>query len=558
MTSSEALFARAREVIPGGVDSPVRAFGAVGGTPRFIERGEGPYLFDVDGNRYVDYVQSWGALLFGHARAEIVAAATTTAARGTSFGAPTELEVQLAERLVDAVPSVEMARLVSSGTEATMSAIRLARGFTGRDRILKFDGCYHGHSDGLLAKAGSGVATFGIPGSPGVTEGSTKDTLTAPFDDLEAVRGVFADQGEAVAAVIVEPIAANMGVVAPDPSFLSGLRALCDGYGALLIFDEVITGFRVAYSGAQSLCEVMPDLTTLGKIMGGGFPCAAFGGRRDVMEHLAPLGPVYQAGTLSGNPVAVSAGIAALDLAREEQPYPFLERHAGQLADGLAERFTAAGIPATINRASSMFSVFFTEGPVRNFEDARAADHDRYARFFHHLLERGVYLPPSGYELWSLGTTHDEETSRAHAGRRRFLHRLNASDQATAERSGSSRMSTFSIRAARQHVPDALPMASVMGWTKHRTLTRSPRKVNVAVSPLRAVICASSRPALGPSSPNTSSRSRPRHHSTGRPIACAALRLMPLRRSAPSVVQKKAGPSAGSSFATCLSGVTDT
>ena len=411
MTSSEALFERAREVIPGGVDSPVRAFGAVGGTPRFIERGEGPYLFDVDGNRYVDYVQSWGALLFGHARAEIVAAATATAARGTSFGAPTELEVQLAERLVEAVPSVEMARLVSSGTEATMSAIRLARGFTGRDRILKFDGCYHGHSDGLLAKgAGSGVATFGIPGSPGVTGGSAKDTLTAPFNDLEAVRNVFAEQGEAVAAVIVEPIAANMGVVPPETKFLRDLRTLCDQHGALLIFDEVITGFRVAYAGAQSLFEVMPDLTTLGKIMGGGFPCAAFGGRRDVMERLAPLGPVYQAGTLSGNPVAVAAGVAALDLAREEQPYPTLERHAERLADGLAERFTAAGIPATINRASSMFSVFFTEGPVRNFADARAADHDRYARFFHHLLERSVYLPPSGYELWSLGTAHDEVT----------------------------------------------------------------------------------------------------------------------------------------------------
>lgn len=412
MTSSEALFARAREVIPGGVDSPVRAFGAVGGTPRFIERGEGPYLIDVDGNRFIDYVQSWGALLFGHARAEIVQAATAAAANGTSFGAPTELEVQLAERLVDAVPSVEMVRLVSSGTEATMSAIRLARGFTGRDRILKFEGCYHGHSDGLLAKgAGSGLATFGIPGSPGVTEGSAKDTLSAPFNDLDAVRGIFAEQGDAIAAVIVEPIAANMGVVPPDPAFLSGLRTLCDEHSTLLILDEVITGFRVAYAGAQSLFDVTPDLTTLGKIMGGGFPCAAFGGRRDVMESLAPLGPVYQAGTLSGNPVAVAAGITALDLAREEQPYPSLERRAERLADGLAERFTAAGIPATINRAWSMFSVFFTEGPVRDFDDARAADHARYARFFHHLLERGVYLPPSGYELWSLGTAHTQETT---------------------------------------------------------------------------------------------------------------------------------------------------
>ncbi len=318
----------------------------MGGTPRFIERGEGAYLIDVDGNRLIDYVQSWGALLFGHARAEIVEAATAAAAKGTSFGAPTELEVRLAERLVDAVPSVEMVRLVSSGTEATMSAIRLARGFTGRDRILKFDGCYHGHSDGLLAKgAGSGVATFGIPGSPGVTEGSAKDTLTAPYNDLDAVRGIFAEQGDAIAAVIVEPIAANMGVVPPDPAFLSGLRALCDEHGALLIFDEVITGFRVAYAGAQSLFDVTPDLTTLGKIMGGGFPCAAFGGRRDVMERLAPLGPVYQAGTLSGNPVAVAAGIAALDLARQEQPYRSLELLAEQLADGLAERFNSRRHP---------------------------------------------------------------------------------------------------------------------------------------------------------------------------------------------------------------------
>ena len=412
MTASEDLFARASEVIPGGVDSPVRAFGAVGGTPRFIERGEGPYLIDVDGNRFVDYVQSWGALLFGHARAEIVRAATAAAAKGTSFGAPTKLEVRLAERLVEAVPSVEMVRLVSSGTEATMSAIRLARGFTGRDLILKFEGCYHGHSDGLLAKgAGSGVATFGIPGSPGVTEGSAKDTLTAPFNDLDVTRAIFAEQGDTIAAVIVEPIAANMGVVPPDPAFLRGLRALCDEHDALLIFDEVITGFRVAYAGAQSLFEVTPDLTTLGKIMGGGFPCAAFGGRRDVMESLAPLGPVYQAGTLSGNPVAVAAGIAALDLAREEQPYPSMERRAEQLAGGLAERFMAAGIPATVNRAWSMFSVFFTEGPVRNFDDAGAADHARYARFFHHMLERGVYLPPSGYELWVLGTAHEEETT---------------------------------------------------------------------------------------------------------------------------------------------------
>jgi glutamate-1-semialdehyde 2,1-aminomutase len=302
-----------------------------------------------------------------------------------------------------------MVRLVSSGTEATMSAIRLARGSTGRDLLVKFEGCYHGHSDALLAKgAGSGVATFGIPGSPGVTEGAARDTLTAPFNDLEAVRAIFVERGREIAVVIVEPVAANMGVVPPEPGFLEGLRALCDEHGALLVFDEVITGFRVAYGGAGSVYGVTPDLTTLGKIMGGGFPCAAFGGRRDVMERLAPTGPVYQAGTLSGNPVAVAAGITALDLAAREDPYEALERLAIRLTDGLTQRFRAAGIAATVNLAKSMFSVFFTDRQVRTFEDAKAADHERYARFFHHMLERGVYLPPSGYELWSLSTAHDD------------------------------------------------------------------------------------------------------------------------------------------------------
>jgi glutamate-1-semialdehyde 2,1-aminomutase len=412
VTTSDELFARASNVIPGGVDSPVRAFGAVGGTPRFVDHGEGAFLTDVDGVSYVDYVQSWGALLFGHARAEIVQAATAAAARGTSFGAPTSLEVELAERIVDAVPGVDMVRLVSSGTEATMSAIRLARGATGRDLLVKFEGCYHGHSDALLAKgAGSGVATLGIPGSPGVTEGAAKDTITAPFNDLGAVRSIFAERGADVAVVIVEPIAANMGVVPPEGGFLEGLRDVCDEHGALLCFDEVITGFRVAYGGAGSLYGVTPDLTTLGKIMGGGFPCAAFGGRRDVMEQLAPTGPVYQAGTLSGNPVAVAAGIAALDLAATERPYEALAQTSTTLADGLAERFRAAGVPATVNRAASMFSVFFTDRPVRNFDDAKGANHDRYARFFHHMLDRGVYLPPSGYELWSVSTAHDAATT---------------------------------------------------------------------------------------------------------------------------------------------------
>ena len=412
MTASDDLFERARAVIPGGVDSPVRAFGAVGGIPRFVDRGDGAYVVDADGTRSIDYVQSWGALLFGHARPEIVEAATRAAAKGTSFGAPTALEVELAERIVDAVPSIEMIRLVSSGTEATMSAIRLGRGFTGRDLVLKFDGCYHGHSDALLAKgAGSGVATLGIPGSPGVTSGAAADTLTAPYNDLAAVEAIFAERGDQIAVVIVEPIAANMGVVPPEPGYLAGLRALCDRHGALLLFDEVITGFRVAYGGAQSLVGVAPDLTTLGKVMGGGFPCAAFGGRRDVMEHLAPLGPVYQAGTLSGNPVAVAAGIAALDLARATDPYEGLEATARELADGLGETFAAAGIAVTVNRARSMFSVFFAEGPVRDFDGAKAANHERYARFFHHLLDRGVTLPPSGYELWSLCTAHGRETT---------------------------------------------------------------------------------------------------------------------------------------------------
>ncbi len=407
MSRSDELFDRAKRLIPGGVNSPVRAFGGVGGTPRFAARGEGAYLVDADGTRYVDFVQSWGALLFGHGRLEIVEAAQRAAARGTSFGAPTELEVELAERLVSAVPSIEQVRLVSSGTEAVMSAIRLARGFTGRDLIVKFEGCYHGHSDSVLAKgAGSGVATFGIPGSPGVTEGAARDSLTVSFNDTGAVRSLFTEHEDGIACVILEPVAANMGVVPPEPEFLEELRALCTGGGALLIFDEVITGFRVAYGGAQALFGVRPDLTILGKVMGGGFPSAAFGGRADVMAHLAPSGPVYQAGTLSGNPVAVAAGIAALDLARDRSPYRELAKTAAELAGGLQEAFGQSELPVTINRVESLFSVFFTGGPVRDFASARASDHERYARLFHHMLDRGVYLPPSGYELWTLSTTH--------------------------------------------------------------------------------------------------------------------------------------------------------
>jgi glutamate-1-semialdehyde 2,1-aminomutase len=407
VTTNEELFARARSLIPGGVDSPVRAFGSVGGTPVFPTRGEGAWIEDANGDRYVDLVQSWGALLFGHAHPAIVAAASAAAGRGTSFGMPTEAETELAQRIVDAVPSVELVRLVSSGTEAAMSAVRLARGATGRDLVVKFEGCYHGHSDALLAKGGgSGLATLGLPGSPGVTDGAARDTLTAPYNDVEAAAELFAERGDEIAAVIVEPVAANMGVVPPADGFLPALRERCTGAGAVLIFDEVITGFRLAYGGAQSVYGVTPDLTVLGKVMGGGFPCAAFGGRRDLMEELAPVGPVYQAGTLSGNPVAVAAGIAALDLARQTDPYPGLEKTAEELCAGLREAFTARGIPVTINRAASMCSVFFSAGPVGNFADAKAADHDRYARLFHHVLEHGVVLPPSGYELWTLGTAH--------------------------------------------------------------------------------------------------------------------------------------------------------
>jgi len=400
---SEELFERAQASIPGGVDSPVRAFGGVGGTPVFIDRGEGAELIDIDGNRYIDLVQSWGALLFGHAHPEILRAVSAAAAKGTTFGAPTLGEVELAGEIIAAVPSVEMVRLVSSGTEATMSAIRLARGATGRDKILKFEGCYHGHSDSLLAAgAGSGLATLGIPSSPGVTEGAARDTLTSPFNDLEAAQVVFAEWGRDLAVVVVEPVAANMGVVPPIAGFLEGLRELCDHHGSLLLFDEVITGFRMALGGAQGVFDIRPDLSTFGKVMGGGFPCAAFGGRADLMSQLAPTGPVYQAGTLSGNPVAVAAGLAALALAAMFDPYRRLEQVAATLAEGLQERFQRNGIQTTINRSTSLFSVFFTDGPVRDFQGAQEADHDRYARFFHHMLANGVYLPPSGYELWTL------------------------------------------------------------------------------------------------------------------------------------------------------------
>jgi glutamate-1-semialdehyde 2,1-aminomutase len=405
VSRSDDLFERAERVIPGGVNSPVRAFGAVGGIPRFAVRGDGAYLEDADGGRYVDLCQSWGALLFGHARKEILEAAAEAASRGTSFGVPTQAEVELAEMIAAMVPSVEQVRLVSSGTEAAMSAIRLARGATGRDTFIKLEGCYHGHSDALLARgAGSGVATFSLPGSPGVTAGAARDTVIAPFNDLDGIASLFEANEGTVAALIVEPVPANMGVVPPDDGYLEGLRLICDDQGSLLIFDEVITGFRIARGGAQERYAVTPDLTVLGKVMGGGFPCAAFGGRRDLMEQLAPAGPVYQAGTLSGNPVAVAAGLAALELIDREDPYLMLRNTAEELQAGLTLAFDSNGIGATVNRAGSLLSVFFSEGPVRNFENAKAADHERFARFFHHMLDAGVYLPPSGYELWTLCT----------------------------------------------------------------------------------------------------------------------------------------------------------
>jgi glutamate-1-semialdehyde 2,1-aminomutase len=408
VTRSEELFERARAVIPGGVNSPVRAFGAVGGVPVFVASGQGAHLQTEDGATLIDYVQSWGALLFGHARAEIVDAGAAAARRGTSFGIPTEPEVRLAERIVEMVPSVERVRLVSSGTEAAMSAIRLARGVTGRSKVVKFEGCYHGHADPLLAAAGSGVATFGIPGTPGVTDGATADTVVLPWGDEAAVAEAFQRSGSAVACLIVEPVVANMGVVPPPPGFLDTLRRVTDRNDALLIFDEVITGFRLARGGAQERFGIRPDLTVLGKVMGGGFPCAAFGGRADVMDQLAPAGPVYQAGTLSGNPVAVAAGLAALELVDRLRPHDALERSAATLADGISAALAEAGVAHTVNRVGSLLSVFLGDRPVRDFAGAAAADHRSYGRFFHAMVDRGVYLPPSGYEAWFLGTAHGE------------------------------------------------------------------------------------------------------------------------------------------------------
>jgi glutamate-1-semialdehyde 2,1-aminomutase len=394
-------------VIPGGVNSPVRAWSAVGGEePFFAARGEGAYLFDAEGNRYVDWVQSWGPLVFGHADPEVVEAVQEAAADGTTFGVPTEREVELAEEIADAVPSVEKVRLVSSGTEAAMSALRLARGFTKRDRILKFAGCYHGHADALLAEAGSGLATLGIPSTPGVPTGAAADTVVSAYNDLDAAAAAVERYGEGLAAIVVEPVAGNMGVVPPAPGFLEALRALCDASGALLVFDEVITGFRVARGGAQELYGVRPDLTILGKIAGGGLPLAAFGGRADVMDELAPAGPIYQAGTLSGNPLATAAALVVLRRLRDPAVYERLERIGARLEAALLE---AAGEEAVcVQRVGAMATLFFHAGPVRSFDEARASDIERYAAWFRHLLARGIYVAPSQFEALFVSTAHGE------------------------------------------------------------------------------------------------------------------------------------------------------
>ena len=409
MSQSEQLFEQAQVHIPGGVNSPVRAFKGVGGTPVFFSRGEGPYLFDADGKRYVDYVGSWGPMIGGHCHPEVLRAVQEAAANGLGFGAPTAIETQMADTLCALVPSLDMVRMVSSGTEATMSAIRLARGFTGRDNIVKFEGCYHGHSDSLLVKAGSGALTLGVPTSPGVPADLAKHTLTLEYNNADQVRSLFGQMGESIATIIVEPVAGNMNCVPPAEGFLETLREVCDQSGALLIFDEVMTGFRFATGCAQQYYNVMPDLTTLGKVVGGGLPVGAFGGRKAVMEHIAPTGPVYQAGTLSGNPVAMAAGLATLQLVQAPDFHARLTATTATLLDGLKQRAANAGVGFATNQVGSMFGLFFTDAPeVKNFADVSACDQARFRRFFHAMLDAGVYLAPSAFEAGFVSSAHDE------------------------------------------------------------------------------------------------------------------------------------------------------
>ncbi len=405
-TRSRKLFEEAKKHIPGGVNSPVRAFRSVGGEPLFIKKAKGSKIIDADGKMYIDYVLSWGPMILGHAQPKVTAALKKAIANGTSYGAPTELEVTLARMVKKVFPSIEMVRMVSSGTEATMSAIRVARGFTGRDKIVKFEGGYHGHGNSLLVKAGSGVATFGLPDSPGVPAELAKLTLTVAYNDLAAVKEIASREGEQIACIIVEPVAGNMGCVPPEPGFLEGLRQVCDQYGIVLILDEVMTGFRVAYGGAQQLYRIKPDLTCLGKVIGGGLPVGAFGGRRDIMEKVAPIGPIYQAGTLSGNPLAMTAGIETLKLLGKPGVYKTLEKTSSELEQGLRSVAAEAGVPVTLNRVGSMFTGFFTDQKVKDFASAKTSDTARFGKFFLAMLKNGVNLAPSQFEAAFLSLAH--------------------------------------------------------------------------------------------------------------------------------------------------------
>jgi glutamate-1-semialdehyde 2,1-aminomutase len=406
--NSIQLFRQAQNIFPGGVNSPVRAFRAVGGQPLFIERGAGPYLYDVDGNRFIDYVLSWGPLISGHAHPKVVEAIQRAAVKGTSYGAPSPLEIELAQGIMEFMPNLEMLRFVNSGTEATMSALRLARAYTKRDKIIKFDGCYHGHADMLLVQAGSGVATLGLPDSPGVPAQTAAATLVANFNDTESVEALFKQHPDQIAAIIVEPVAGNMGVVPPAPGFLEKLRVVTEREGALLIFDEVMTGFRVHKGGAQALYNIKPDLTTLGKVIGGGLPVGAYGGKREIMQMVAPSGPMYQAGTLSGNPLAMSAGVAALSLIRDEKVWAQLEARARQLETGIASAAQKAGVPVRQTRVGTMFTTFFSEIEPKDWNTVKIADKVRFGKFFQKMLENGVYLAPSQFEAGFLSTLHDE------------------------------------------------------------------------------------------------------------------------------------------------------